>query len=124
MFEFVAFRALLELIKDSGKEELLEEVRAKAEIALETGKNFNEVNVLYDQFTYQEVSHKIAEIVKPKGMKSELEVVYQTVDNLHKSCPNHLGDWYFTGNFPTKGGTRVANKAFVNFMQGKLVRAY
>ena len=124
MFEFVAFRALLELIKDSGKEELLEEVRVKAEIALETSKNFNEVNVLYDQFTYQEVSHKIAEIVKPKGMKSELEVVYQTVDNLHKSCPNHLGDWYFTGNFPTKGGTRVANKAFVNFMQGKLVRAY
>lgn len=124
VFEFVAFRALLELIKEAGKEDFLEEVKIKAEIALETEKNFNEVNALYDLFTYEQVSNKIADIVKPEGMKAELEVIYQTVDNLHKACPNHSGDWYFTGNFPTKGGARVANKAFVNFMEGKLVRAY
>ena len=124
IFEFVAFRALLALIKDAGKENLLHEVKEKAKIALETGKNFNEVNELYNLFTYEQVSNKIAEIVKPQGMKAELEVVYQTVDSLNKACPNHLGDWYFTGNFPTKGGMRVVNRAFVNFMEGKLVRSY
>jgi amidophosphoribosyltransferase len=62
--------------------------------------------------------------VRPEGMKADLEVVYQTVDNLHKACPNNLGDWYFTGNYPTPGGNRVVNKAFLNFMEGKELRAY
>lgn len=79
---------------------------------------------LYNQFTEDEISAKIGEIIKPKDLKADLEVVYQTVDNLHKACPKNLGDWYFTGDFPTPGGMRVVNRAFVNFMEGKKVRAY
>ncbi|MDH5602827.1 MAG: amidophosphoribosyltransferase, partial [Cyclobacteriaceae bacterium] len=82
------------------------------------------VNRLYDLFTTEEISDKITEIVRPKGMKAELKVIYQTVDNLHKACPSHLGDWYFTGNFPTPGGQKVANRSFVNYREGKKIRAY
>ena len=84
----------------------------------------NYVQELYDQFSYEELSDKISEIVKPKNMKAEVQVVYQTVENLHKACPDHPGDWYFTGNYPTPGGNIVVNKAFVNFMKGIEVRAY
>jgi amidophosphoribosyltransferase len=79
---------------------------------------------LYDQFAYEEISAKIADIVRPADMKAEVQVVFQTVENLHKAIPHHTGDWYFTGNFPTAGGMRVANRAYVNYMQGRLVRAY
>ena len=84
----------------------------------------NYVQQLYNEFTYDEVSSKITEIVRPDGLKAELEVIYQTVENLHEACPKNLGDWYFTGDYPTPGGMRVVNKAFVNFMEGKEVRAY
>ncbi|MDH5476543.1 MAG: amidophosphoribosyltransferase, partial [Cyclobacteriaceae bacterium] len=124
IYEFVAFRALMELIKENGLEKMLDEVYEKAKIAIEENIETNEVNALYNQFTYEEISAKITDIVRPKGMNAELEVIYQTVDNLHVACPNHIGDWYFTGHFPTKGGIRVANTAFVNFMEGKRVRAY
>jgi amidophosphoribosyltransferase len=87
----------------------------------------NEVNYvkeLYAPFSYDQVSQKIGEIVKPKKMKAVLEVVFQTVEGLHKACPDHLGDWYFTGDYPTKGGNSVVNTAFINFMKGVEVRAY
>lgn len=84
----------------------------------------NHVKELYAPFTYEQISAKIAEIVTPKNCKAEIQVVYQTVENLHSSCPNHLGDWYFTGDYPTPGGNRVVNKAFIYFMEGKVVRAY
>ncbi|MEO1053806.1 MAG: amidophosphoribosyltransferase [Bacteroidota bacterium] len=121
--EFVAFRAMMALLKESGQEYKLDEVYEKCKSGFEVGKK-NYVNELYDLFTYEEISNKIAEIVRPKNMKAELEVVYQDVHCLHKAIPNHIGDWYFTGNFPTPGGNRVVNKAFVNFVEGKLVRAY
>jgi amidophosphoribosyltransferase len=124
MSEFIAFRAMIALIKDTNQEHLLGEVYERAKWALENGDPVNHVNNLYNQFTPEEISGKIAEIVKPKDMNAELEVVYQKVDNLHKACPNHSGDWYFTGNFPTPGGMRVANRSFVNYMEGKMVRAY
>lgn len=124
IYEFVAFRALMELIKERGLENMLDDVYEKAKIAIEEKIETNEVNALYELFEYEEISAKITDIVRPKGMKAELEVIYQTVENLHVACPNHSGDWYFTGNFPTKGGIRVANKAFVNYMEGKRVRAY
>ncbi|MEM1406016.1 MAG: amidophosphoribosyltransferase [Bacteroidota bacterium] len=124
MSEFVAFRAMIALIKEQGKEYLLHEVLDRCKLALDENLNMNEVNRLYDEFTYEEISNKIGEIVKPKEMQADLEIIYQTVDNLHKACPDHLGDWYFTGNFPTKGGMRVTNRSFVNYMEGKLVRAY
>ena len=124
--EFVAFRAMMELLKDFDKEYLLDEVyeKCKATAQLEPDEIRNFVKDLYEPFSYEQISDKIAEIVTPKGMKAEIKVVYQTVENLHKACPDHLGDWYFTGDYPTPGGNKVVNKAFVNFMEGKLVRAY
>jgi len=122
--EFVAFRAMLALIKENFKENLLEEAYHKALANINNKDQVNCVKELYDQFTYEEVSNKITEIVRPEGLKAELEVVYQTVENLHDACPKNLGDWYFTGNYPTPGGNRVVNKAFINFMEGKEVRAY
>ena len=122
--EFVAFRAMVQLLKDNDMEYKLHEVRDKCALAIDQKEAVNYVNELFGLFTYEEISNKIAEIVKPKDSDVEVEVIYQTVENLHKACPNHKGDWYFTGNFPTPGGMRVANQAFVNYMSGKLVRAY
>lgn len=122
--EFVAFRAMLQLLKDKYKENLLEDVYHEILANLESKSQPNYVQKLYNEFSDEELSVKITEIVRPEELKAELEVVYQTVENLHKACPNNLGDWYFTGNYPTNGGMRVVNKAFVNFMEGKTVRAY
>ncbi len=124
MKEFLAFRAMLALLKDHGKEYLLDEVFDKCLAEMGNPDQPNFVKELYAPFTYDQVSEKISEIVKPEGMKAEVQIVYQTVENLHKAIPNHLGDWYFTGDYPTKGGNRVVNKAFINFMKGKEVRAY
>lgn len=122
--EFVAFRAMLALLKENFKENLLDEAYHKALANINSVDQENYVKELYDQFTYDEVSNKITDIVRPEGLKAELEVIYQTVDSLHNACPKNLGDWYFTGNYPTPGGNRVVNKAFINFMEGKEVRAY
>jgi amidophosphoribosyltransferase len=126
MYEFVAFRALLELLKETKQMYLLEETYHKCleSLTLEPHKIKNLVQPLYDTFTYQEISNQVAKIIKPAFVKAEVKVVYQTVENLHKSCPNHLGDWYFTGNYPTVGGNRVVNKAFVNFIEGRKERGY
>lgn len=122
--EFVAFRAVIELVKEGGMESLLDEVYEKCKQVSGQEEQQNYVKEIYDIFDYDQVSHKISEIVKPTEMNADLEIVYQTVDNLHIATPKHLGDWYFTGNFPTPGGNRVVNSAFINFMEGKLVRAY
>jgi amidophosphoribosyltransferase len=126
MKEFVAFRAALALLKERNLEHILDEVNLKCLMALENGTASTEnfVKAIYAPFTDQEISDKIAEIVRPKHLNAELSIVYQTVENLNIACPNHLGDWYFTGNFPTPGGNQVVNKSFVNFMKGIEVRAY
>jgi amidophosphoribosyltransferase len=124
MNEFIAFRALLALLKEDGREHLLDEVYERCKTTPGEKTPVNHVNFLYDQYSQQQISAKIKDIVMPAGFKAELEIVYQTVENLHKAIPNHSGDWYFTGNFPTDGGNKVVNKAFVNFIEGKLVRAY
>ncbi|MEN9296565.1 MAG: hypothetical protein RJA42_834 [Bacteroidota bacterium] len=126
MKEFVAFRAALALLKERGLEHILDEVNLRCLHALENGTAAEEnfVKAIYAPFTDEEISDKIAEIVRPKGLKAELSIVYQTVANLNVACPDHLGDWYFTGNFPTPGGNQVVNKSFVNFMKGIEVRAY
>ncbi|CAN5232477.1 amidophosphoribosyltransferase [soil metagenome] len=124
MKEFIAFRAVLALLKETHQDNLLDSVYEKC-LASTTEKHApNYVKELYDPFTYEQVSDKIAEIVTPGDLKAEVKIVYQTVDNLHKACPNHIGDWYFTGDYPTMGGNKVVNKAFINFMEGKMVRAY
>ena len=126
MKEFVAFRAALALLQERGLENILDEVNLRCLNALENGTAAEEnfVKAIYAPFTDEEISNKIAEIVRPKGLKAELSIVYQTVANLNVACPDHLGDWYFTGNFPTPGGNQVVNKSFVNFMKGIEVRAY
>ncbi|RRB04244.1 amidophosphoribosyltransferase [Larkinella rosea] len=126
MKEFVAFRATLQLLKESGLENRVDEVYAQCVAAIESGNaaSINYVKALYDPFTHEQISDKVGEIVKPKDLKAEVAVIFQTVENLHKACANHSGDWYFTGNYPTPGGNKVVNKAFVNFVEGKGVRAY
>ncbi len=124
MHEFIAFRALLGLLEDTGKKNLLDEVYLKCQENKESIAPDNFVQTLYKEFTAQEITNKIAEIVKPESMTSELEIIYQSIENLHKAIPNHSGDWYFTGDFPTNGGRKVVNKAFSNFMEGKKERAY
>lgn len=126
MKDFVAFRAVLELLRERNMEDLLDEVNERCLAALEEGTATEEnfVKAIYEPFTYEEISSKIAEIVRPKDLKAELSVVYQTVENLNKACPENPGDWYFTGNYPTPGGNKVVNKAFVNFMKGIEIRAY
>ena len=124
MGDFVAFRAVIQLIKEQGKDYLLGEVYELCRQAEQDEVPTNHVKKLYDQFTYDEISEKITDIVRPADMKAELQVLFQTVDNLHKAIPGHSGDWYFTGNFPTPGGMRVVNRSYLNYMDGKLVRAY
>lgn len=124
MGEFVAFRAMRALLKETGKDYLLDEVYDRCQAAKGLDQHVNFVQALYDQYTDEEISAKITDIVRPAGMKAELEVVFQTVDNLHKAIPHYTGDWYFTGNYPTKGGMRVVNKSFINYLDGKLIRAY
>ena len=84
----------------------------------------NFVKEIYEPFTYDEISKKISELLTPDETKAEVEIIYQTVENLHKACPNHTGDWYFTGNYPTPGGNKVVNSAFINYIEGKSARAY
>ncbi|GEO23684.1 amidophosphoribosyltransferase [Cyclobacterium qasimii] len=123
MKDFIAFRAAVELINDrGGMDDLLQRVYKKCIDEPNGQENF--VKEIYEPFTDQEVSDKIAKIVTSEKIEAEVHVIYQTVQNLHLSCPAHTGDWYFTGDFPTDGGIRVVKKAFVNYMEGKEVRAY
>jgi amidophosphoribosyltransferase len=126
MKDFVAFRAMLKLLEERNLDYMREEVYTQcvANLASKNAYTTNYVKALYDYFTDEEVSQKVAEIIRPNDLKAEVSVIFQTVDNLHKACPNHIGDWYFTGNYPTRGGNKVVNKAYVNFHEGKLVRAY
>lgn len=126
MGDFVAFQAIIELIKEQGKEDLLEEVyqQCKAQEDLPKKEVTNAVSILYDQFEYEEVSAKISEILTPPRINAKVEIIYQTLEGLHNAIPDHTGTWYFSGQYPTPGGMKVVNKAFSNFMEKKLVRAY
>ncbi len=126
MGEFVAFKAMEALMEQKGKKKLMKQVykKAVAELKKPDKKQKNVVKELYDQFKYEDVSKKIAQIMTPKGTKPKVDVIYQTIEDLQKSCPDNNGDWYFSGNYPTPGGNRVVNKAFVNYMEGSSDRAY
>jgi amidophosphoribosyltransferase len=126
MHDFIAFRALLALLKDRELEYKIDEVYQKCKTALQDGtaKEKNYVKELYNLFTDDEISDKIGEIVRPEHIFSQVKVIYQSVEELNKACPKNLGDWYFTGNYPTPGGYRVVNRAFVFFVEGKNERAY
>ncbi|MFN8310036.1 MAG: amidophosphoribosyltransferase [Chitinophagales bacterium] len=126
MNDFIAFRALIALLKENKEEALLQSVyeKCKRDVELPLEDMTNHVKELYARFTDDEISAKISEIVKPQQIFSDVQVIFQTVENLHLACPKNLGDWYFTGDFPTPGGTRVANRAFINYMEGNEGRAY
>ncbi|MCC9136274.1 amidophosphoribosyltransferase [Pontibacter silvestris] len=126
MKEFVAFRALLELLKERGLSFKLQETYDKCLAAVGTPefKQVNFVQELYDMFDTDEISDKVSEIVKAPDVNADVQVIYQRIEDLHQACPEHKGDWYFTGNYPTPGGTGVVNRAFMNFMENKLARAY
>ena len=122
----VAFNAALELLKDRGMNSLIKEVykKCKSELELEDSKMKNHVKAIYDLFSAQEISDKITELLSSHLEKRDVKIIFQSIENLHKACPNSTGDWYFTGNYPTPGGNRVVNTAFVNFFEGNKKRAY
>lgn len=124
--DFVAFRAAIELLKSSGQESLIDEI-LQAILAMQEAGTLHQENMvrrLYKPFSTQEISDQIAKLITPKDFTIPVQVIYQNIEDLHISCPTNTGDWYFTGNYPTPGGNRVCNKAFLNFMAGKNVRGY
>ncbi|MBL7558350.1 amidophosphoribosyltransferase [Olleya sp. YSTF-M6] len=122
----VAFNAALALLKENNKYDLVEDVykKCKAQEHLEDKDVKNFVNQIYDQFTTEQISAKISELLTDQSVNAEVDIIFQPVANLHKACPDHSGDWYFTGNYPTVGGNRVVNRAFINFYEGNKERAY
>jgi amidophosphoribosyltransferase len=124
--KFIAFEAAVSLVKDRGQQQFLNDLyeRAKVEVEKPKEEQVNLVKEIYDFFTAEEISNKIAELLRPKNLKADLQIIYQSIEGLHNSCPKNLGDWYFSGNYPTPGGNKVVNKSFLNYMEGKNVRAY
>ena len=124
--DLVAFQAALALHKERGTYDLIEAVYKKclSQVNLTDDKVVNYVKEIYAPFSNEEISGKIRDLLLPKDFASEVEVIFQTVENLHRACPENLGDWYFTGNYPTNGGNRVVNRAFINFYEGNKERAY
>ena len=124
--DFVAFQAAISLIKERDMEHLIDEVYAKckAQIELPKEENTNQVKAIYEPFTTEELNDRISQLLTPKGMKAEVKIVFQSIEGLHAACPNHQGDWYFTGDFPTPGGHKVVNRAFVYYVEGRNDRAY
>jgi amidophosphoribosyltransferase len=126
MGDFVAFRAVIELLKERGMESVIEDVRSTLK-TLSSTKQLHTENVvrrLYKSFSTEEISDKIAQLITPSGFTIPVQVIYQNIEDLHESCPTNTGDWYFTGSYPTPGGNRVCNQAFLNFIEGKNVRGY
>jgi amidophosphoribosyltransferase len=126
MGDFIAFNAAVELLKERGKEDLLKSLYEQCK-ALHENDELHTVNVvkqLYKSFTNDEITAKIAALITPKDLPIPVDVIYQTIESLHAACPSNLGDWYFTGNYPTPGGNRVVNKAFMNYMEGRNERGY
>ena len=126
MGDFIAFEAAIQLLKDRGIEDRIQQVyqRCLSQIDMPKENIVNHVKDIYSPFTDQEISDKIAVLLTPPSIQAEVKIIYQTVENLHRSCPQNLGDWYFTGNYPTPGGNKVVNKAFINWVEGKNERAY
>jgi len=122
----VAFNAALELLRERNLYPIVDEVyaRCKADEHLKDAEMENHVKAVYEPFMAEEISERIAQMLHPEDVRAEVKIIFQSVDNLHRACPKNLGDWYFTGNYPTPGGNRVVNRAFMNFYEGKNARAY
>ena len=126
MGEFIAFNAAIALLKESGQEHIIEEVyrKSKAQENLPKEEIVNYVKEIYAPFTDEQISAKITELVTPDNINAEIEIVFNTIESLHKACPENTGDWYFTGDYPTPGGNKVVNRAFINYYEGNNQRAY
>jgi amidophosphoribosyltransferase len=126
MGDFIAFEAAISLLKERNLSHVIEEVYQACLNQLSVPKEevVNEVKRIYEPFTDEEISDRIAQLLRPAEVKSEVTIVFQTVDNLHKACPGHTGDWYFTGDYPTPGGNKVVNKSFINWKENRNERAY
>ncbi len=124
--DFIAFKAAIELLKDRGMESIINEVYEKCKVqeTLPDEEVINYVKEIYKPFTAEEISAKIVQLLKPDDMSTEVEIIFQGIEELHEACPNHSGDWYFSGNYPTVGGNKVVNKAFIFFVEGNDNRAY
>ncbi|GGH70572.1 amidophosphoribosyltransferase [Phaeocystidibacter marisrubri] len=126
MGDFIAFRAAIELLKETKQHKLIQDTYEKclAQVQLPDEQVRNYVKDIYAPFTPEQISAKCAELLKPVDLNAEVQIIFQTIEDLHASCPENLGDWYFTGDYPTPGGNRVVNKAFINFVEGRNERAY
>jgi amidophosphoribosyltransferase len=124
--DFIAFRAAIELLKDTGNESIISDVynAALSELQKPVAEMRNMVREIYKPFSTDEISAKISSMLKSSDIKSEVIIVFQTIEGLHEACPGHLGDWYFTGNYPTPGGNKVVNQSFINYIEGRNIRAY
>jgi amidophosphoribosyltransferase len=124
--DFIAFKAAIELLKDSGNAALIQKVYEDsiAELKKPVEEMKNMVRQIYKPFTTDEISKKISSLLKSEDIKSEVEIVFQSIEGLHEACPGHTGDWYFTGNYPTPGGNKVVNQSFINYVEGRNIRAY
>ncbi len=126
MKDFIAFEAAVALARETGREAMLDQIykACQADEKKPRSEAKNQVVRLFEPFTAQQISDKIAEILTPEGMKAKVQIIYQSIGGLHEACPGHTGDWYFTGNYPTPGGHRVVNRSFINFMEKSDARAY
>ncbi|HRP61341.1 MAG TPA: amidophosphoribosyltransferase, partial [Vicingus sp.] len=124
--DFIAFSAAIQSLKDTNQEHIITATyqQCKAQEHLPKEDMVNHVKNIYKPFTAEQLSKKIAEMLTPKNINAEVEIVFQTIEGLHDACPDHTGDWYFTGNYPTPGGNKVVNKSFINYYEGKNQRAY
>lgn len=124
--DFIAFQAAIALLKEQGKQHIIDDVyqKCKAQENLPATEMINNVKDIYAPFTAEEISKKISQLLTPEGINAEVDIVYQSIEGLHHACPNHTGDWYFTGNYPTPGGNKVINRAFIYYYEGINKRAY
>ena len=123
--DFIAFQAAIKLIKEANKDNFIREIYEKCKKENEKKANIkNRVKEIYKPFSAEQISKKISELLKPKGIRAEVEIIYQSIEDLHSSCPEHTGDWYFSGDYPTQGGNKVANRAFINYVEKINKRAY
>ena len=123
--DFIAFQAAIKLIKEANKDNFINEIYEKCKKENEKKENIkNCVKEIYKPFSAEQISNKISELLKPKGITAEVEIIYQSIEDLHSSCPEHIGDWYFSGDYPTQGGNKVANRAFINYVEKINKRAY
>jgi amidophosphoribosyltransferase len=124
--DFAAFNAAIVLLKERGQGNVIDDVykKCKEQENLPKEQIINHVREIYSSFAQEEISKKITQLLTPKGINAEVQIIYQTIEDLHRACPNNTGDWYFTGKYPTPGGNKVVNTAFINFYEGRKGRAY